>query len=184
MSMHKWQNLKKWPKLVRPRTLFTCQLHRWNVSLCGHAGINHLPGAKAQPKPSNQICCNGVELQSGNVIEEHGQRAIHKAGVPSWTPASTAQAVQQRAQGSQQRAVLEEFTWVHTETSWLMVLATWMEDECIAQIIEQALTRTIGRMLLTGPIQGRKKYLCAMLAQAAEQNRLPEDWCKPNPVLH
>jgi hypothetical protein len=142
--------------------------------LQSHARINQLPKAKARPKPSNQICCNGVELQGGNVIEEHGQRAIRKAGSPSWTPASTAQAVQQRAQGLQELAILEEFTCVHTETSWLKVLATWMENECIAQPIEQPLTRTIGRMLLVGQIQECKTYLCAMLAQAAEQKRLPE----------
>ena len=34
--------------------------------------------------------------------------------------------------------------------------------------------RTIGKMLLTGHIQGCKKYLIVMLAQAAAEKRLPE----------
>ena len=130
-----------------------------------HARINQLPNAKAQPKPSNHICRNGVELQGEHVIEEFGQRAIRKAGSPSWTAASTAQAVQQRAQGLQQLLILEEFACVHTETSWPKVLATWTENECIAQLIEQPLTRSIGKMLLAGHIQQCKKYLIAMLAQ-------------------
>ena len=108
------------------------------------------------------------------MIEEFGPRAIHKAGSPSWTAASTAQAVQQRAQGLQQLAMLEEFTCLNTEASWPIVLATWMENECIAQLIAQPLTRTIGKMLLAGHIQGCKKYLIVVLAQAAAENRLPE----------
>ena len=62
-----------------------------------HARINPFPKANSQQTPSNAIFCNGVELQCEHVIEDLGQMAIHKAGLPSWTSASTAQAVQQKA---------------------------------------------------------------------------------------
>ena len=92
------------------------------------------------------------------MIDDLSQRAIHNAGLPSWTSASTAQAVQQKAQGLQQLAMLAEFPCVHTEISLPMTLSSWMEKECIAQLLEQPLTRTIGMMLLNGNLQGCKKY--------------------------
>ena len=50
------------------------------------------------------------------------------------------------------------------------------ENEYVAQLIEQPLTRTIGKMLLAGHIQECKKYIIAMLAQAAAEKRLPEQF--------
>ena len=69
---------------------------------------------KAEPTP-HAVFYNGVECKCEHVIEDLDQRAMDNAGLPSWTSASTAQAVQQKAQGLQQLAMLVEFTCVHTD---------------------------------------------------------------------
>ena len=170
--MNNWQNLKKLPKLVSPRT-FSSTSHKWTVLLEEHARINNIPTLKAQPTRSNAIFCNGVELNGEHEIEDLGQRDINNAGLPSWTSASTAQTVQQKAQGLQQLATLPEFTCVHTEISLPMTLSSWMEKECIAQLLEQPLMN-IGRMLLNGNMQGCKTFLILMFAEAAADGMLPE----------
>ena len=170
--MSNWQNLKN-AKACESKNHFSGTLHKWRVLLEKHARINKFPKPKAQPKPSNAIFYNGVELQGEHVIEDLGQRAIHKAGLPSWTSASTAQAVQQKAQGLQQVAMLAEFTCVRTEISLPMTLSSWMEKECIAQLLGQPLMK-IGRMLLQGHMQACKKFLILMLAKAAADGVLPE----------
>ena len=158
---------------VSPRTLFSCTLHKWTVLLENHARINKFPTARAQPKPGNAIFYNGVEVQGEHVVEDIGQKAIHKAGLPSWTSASTAQAVQQKAQGLQQLAMFAEYTCVHTEAALPMTRSSLMEKECIAQLLGQPLMN-IGRMLLQGHMQGCKKCLIVMFAKAAADGMLPE----------
>ena len=57
--------------------------------------IKQLATSKAEPNQANAIFYNGVECQGEHVIEDLAQRAMHNAGLPSWTSASTAQALQQ-----------------------------------------------------------------------------------------
>ena len=168
------KELEEIAKTCQTKSPHTGQLHKWSVVLPSHARINQVPKAKAQPKPSNPIYCSGVQLQCEKVMEDHDQRSIHQSGSPSWTPASTAQEVQQRAQGSQQVALLEESTCWLNETTWHMVLSSWMEHECIVQHMEQPLTSTIGCMLVNGQLQDCKKFLMLIVAKAAAEKELPK----------
>ena len=153
--------------------LFTHTLHKWTLEMQNHARINTFPKSKAEPTPTNAIFYNGVECQGEHVIEDLGQRAMHKAGLPSWTSARTAQAVQQKAQWLQQLALLPEFTCVHTEISLHMTLSSWMEKECIEQLLSQPLMK-IGRMILKGDMQGCNKFLIVMFAKAAADGMFPQ----------
>ena len=105
------------------------------------------------------------------MIEELGQRAMDNAGLPSWTSASTAHAVQQKAQGLEQLVLVSEFTCVFTEITLHRTLSSWKEPECVEQLFGQPLMN-IGRMILQGDMQGCNTCLILMLAKAAADGML------------
>ena len=96
MPISNWLNLKNLQKACESRNPFSHTLHKCTVLVEDHARINTFPKAREQPTPSTAIFYNGVQLQGEHVIEDLGHRAMHKAGLPSWISASTAQAVQQK----------------------------------------------------------------------------------------
>ena len=120
---------------------------------------------KLNQKQTNAIFYNGVECKGEHVCEDLGQRAMHNAGVPSWTSAIIAQAVQQKAQGLQQLVLVSEFTCVFTEITLHRTRSSWMEPECVEQLFGQPLMN-IGRMILQGDMQGCNKFLIVMFAKA------------------
>ena len=152
---------------------FTHTLHKWTVEMQSNARIKQFAKSKDEPKPTNAIFYNGVECKGEHVIEDLDQRAMDNAGLPSWTSASTAHAVQQKAQGLEQLVLVSEFTCVFSEFTLHRTLSSWMEPECVEQLFGQPLMN-IGRMILQGDMQGCNKFLIIMFAKAAADGMLPQ----------
>ena len=123
-----------------------------------NAKNKHIATSNAEPKPTNAIFYNGVECKGEHVIEDLDQRSMDNARLPSWTSASSAHAVQQKAKGLQQLVLVSEFTCVFTEITLHRTLSSWMEPECVEQLVGQPLMK-LGRMILQGDMQGCNKSL-------------------------